>query len=163
MNDKNQAGGICESGEKRLLQNLGEFTVFPEQIAAVFQNIRQEKYLIHMIPNTVSASLCADGLAALGARPLMAVAPEEMEEIAAQADSCVVNLGQLNQEKTAAAETVLSFAAKEGKPIVVDPVGCGLSAAGSTEPAADSVERNCKGQPCGALQHSAGKADQRRH
>lgn len=128
MNDKNQAGGICESGEKRLLQNLGGFTAFPEQIAAVFQNIRQEKYLIHMIPNTVSASLCADGLAALGARPLMAVEPEEMEEIAAQADSCVVNLGQLNQEKTAAAEAVLSFAAKEGKPIVVDPVGCGASA-----------------------------------
>ncbi len=98
-----------------------------KQIAAIFQNIRRGKYLIHMIPNTVSAPLCADGLAALGARPLMAVAPEEMEEIVMQADGCVVNLGQMNREKLAAAETALKTAAKEEKPTVVDPVGCGAS------------------------------------
>ena len=51
---------------------LGGTGVLPGQVAEVFQVIRREKFLIHMIPNTVSAAFCADGLAALGARPLMA-------------------------------------------------------------------------------------------
>ena len=105
-----------------------EMKVLPKDIAEVYQKIRQEKYLIHMIPNTVSAALCADGLSALGARPLMAVAPEEMEEIAAQADCCVVNLGQLNQEKIKAAERAVKCIAREKKPLVLDPAGCGASA-----------------------------------
>ena len=103
-------------------------SISPEQIAAVFRDIRQKKPLIHMIPNGVSAALCADGLSALGARPLMAVAPEEMEEIVSQADACVVNLGQLNGEKLAAAKLALVQGDKLGKPLVLDPVGCGASA-----------------------------------
>ena len=39
-----------------------------EQISEVYQEIRRQKPLIHMIPNTVSAALCADGLSALGDR-----------------------------------------------------------------------------------------------
>ena len=81
-----------------------------EQISEVYQEIRRQKPLIHMIPNTVSAALCADGLSALGARPLMAVAAEEMAEITGQADISVVNLGQLNQEKLKAAEQVFTCA-----------------------------------------------------
>lgn len=80
-----------------------------------------------MLPNGVSASLCGDGLAALGARPLMAVAPEEMAEIVSQADSCVINLGQLMKEKQEAAKIVLKQGAELGKPLVLDPVGCGAS------------------------------------
>lgn len=98
-----------------------------EEIQEIFKKIRQSQPVIHMIPNTVSAALCADGLSALGARPLMAVAPQEMEEIVAQADSIVVNLGQLTQEKKAAARTVLETAGKIEKPVVLDPVGCGAS------------------------------------
>lgn len=93
----------------------------------IFQKIRRDRPLIHMIPNTVSAALCADGLAALGARPLMAVAKEEMPEILSQAEACVVNLGQLNQEKREAARQALLQAEKYGKPVVLDPVGCGAS------------------------------------
>lgn len=99
----------------------------PEEIQEIFRRIRQERPLIHMIPNTVTATLCADGLSALGARPLMAVAPQEMEEIAAQADSIVVNLGQLNSEKIEAAELALKAAQEKNKPVVLDPVGCGAS------------------------------------
>ncbi len=101
--------------------------VTPEEVAAVFRDIRQQRYLVHMIPNAVSAALCADGIAALGARPLMAVAKEEMEEIVAQADACVVNLGQLSQEKLFSARLALQCAAEEDKPLVIDPVGCGAS------------------------------------
>lgn len=101
--------------------------ILPEQVSEVFQKIRQKKYLIHMLPNGVSAALCGDGLSALGARPLMAVAPEEMEEIVPQVDGCVVNLGQLNQEKIRAVRLAMECAATKEKPLVVDPVGCGAS------------------------------------
>ena len=47
-----------------------------------------------MIANYVTASFCADVMAAMGARPLMAQAPEEMEEITGSADGLAVNLGQ---------------------------------------------------------------------
>ena len=98
-----------------------------EQIAEIFRKVRTRRYLVHMIPNTVSAALCADGLASLGARPLMAVAPEEMPEIVSQADGCVINLGQLTKEKQKAARLVLEQGARLGKPLALDPVGCGAS------------------------------------
>ncbi len=98
-----------------------------EQIAEIFRRVRTRRYLIHMIPNTVSAALCADGLASLGARPLMAAAPEEMPEIVSQADGCVINLGQLTKEKQKAARLVLEQGARLGKPLALDPVGCGAS------------------------------------
>lgn len=103
-------------------------SIEPERIKEIFQKIRQEQPLIHMIPNAVSASLCADGLSALGARPLMAVAPQEMEEIVSQADGVVINLGQPTMEKQEAARLALDRAGKEQKPVVLDPVGCGASA-----------------------------------
>ena len=86
------------------------------QIAQVFRDIRERKPLVHMLPNTVSAALCADGLSALGARPLMAVDVRELREITEQSDASVVNLGQLNQEKTEAAGQLLRCAAEFGKP-----------------------------------------------
>ncbi len=128
MSGKNQTRNTKPPTLFHVPWGQGEGMILPKDIAEVYQNIRQEKYLIHMIPNTVSAALCADGLSALGARPLMAVAPEEMEEIAAQADGCVVNLGQLNQEKIKAAGRAMKYTAKEKKPLVLDPAGCGASA-----------------------------------
>lgn len=104
-----------------------QWEITPRQIATVFTKIATCRPLIHMIPNTVSAALCADGLSALGARPLMAVATQEMAEISAQADASVINLGQLDQHKIEAARQVLINISKSGKPLVLDPVGCGAS------------------------------------
>jgi hydroxyethylthiazole kinase len=99
-----------------------------ERLMEVRRQVRLQQPLIHMIPNQVTAALCADGLAALGARPFMAVAPEEMEEASAQSAVSVVNLGQPTAEKFRAAEILLASAAQSGKRIVLDPVGCGASA-----------------------------------
>lgn len=98
-----------------------------EEIAGIFQEVCRKRPLIHMLPNAVSASLCADGLSALGARPLMAVEACEMEEITRQADASVINLGQPDSEKLRAAELVIKEAAGNAKPLVLDPVGCGAS------------------------------------
>lgn len=80
-----------------------------------------------MIPNSVTVSMCTDALAALGARPLMALAPEEMGEIPAYADALVVNMGQPQKEKILSASIALRTAEKNNTPIVFDPVGAGAS------------------------------------
>ncbi len=100
----------------------------PPQLAArIFREIKDRMPLIHMLPNAVSAAFCADGLAALGARPLMAVSALEMEEITQQADASVINLGQLDAGKLEAASLAVETAARVKKPLVLDPVGCGAS------------------------------------
>lgn len=104
-----------------------QWEMTPGQISGIFQEIKKSRLLVHMIPNAVSAALCADGLAALGARPLMAVEAREMPEITQQAAACVINLGQPYDRKLEAASIVLREAAKHRKPLVLDPVGCGAS------------------------------------
>lgn len=83
--------------------------------------------LVHMIPSFVTAALCADGIAALGGRPLMALAPEEMEEITSSADGLVVNMGQPFREKGLACSLAMETAAARGIPVLFDPVGAGAS------------------------------------
>ncbi|MDY3250932.1 MAG: hydroxyethylthiazole kinase [Candidatus Choladocola sp.] len=97
------------------------------RLAEVPERIMQKHPLVHMIPNTVTVALCTDGLSALGARPLMAVAPEEMEEIPSYADAVVINMGQPGREKIQAARLALTTAARCSVPIVWDPVGAGAS------------------------------------
>lgn len=89
--------------------------------------IRMRRPLIHVIPNNVSAAFMADVLCAVRARPLMAVAPDEMEEIVSGADALAVNLGQPVPEKLEACENALWAAARTGTPAVLDPVGAGAS------------------------------------
>lgn len=101
--------------------------VIPAQISGIFREIKKRRPLIHMLPNTVSVSLCADGLSALGARPLMAVSPQEMAEITQQADGSVINLGQPDDDKLEAARLAMAEAIRLAKPLVLDPVGCGAS------------------------------------
>lgn len=98
-----------------------------EAICRIPERIREQKPLIHMIPNSVSVAFCTDGLSALGARPLMAKAPEEMEEIVSYADALVVNMGQPDEEKRKASFIALKTASEYGVPVVWDPVGAGAS------------------------------------
>lgn len=87
----------------------------------------ERKPLIHMIANSVTAAFCADGIAAVGGRPLMAQAPEEMEEITGSAAALAVNMGQPSAEKSAACEIAMKTAARHGIPVLFDPVGAGAS------------------------------------
>jgi hydroxyethylthiazole kinase len=80
-----------------------------------------------VIPNNVSAAFMADVLCAVRARPLMAVAPDEMEEIVSGADALAVNLGQPVPEKFEACKKALQAAALTGTPAILDPVGAGAS------------------------------------
>ena len=42
--------------------------------------LRQKKPLVHCITNPISINLCANGLLAIGAQPIMAKHPEEVKK-----------------------------------------------------------------------------------
>lgn len=98
-----------------------------ERIGEIPGRIAGQRPLVHMIPNSVTVALCTDGLSALGARPLMAQSPQEMEEIVSHADAVVVNMGQPSLEKLEAARIAIQTAGNQEIPLVFDPVGAGAS------------------------------------
>ncbi|MGB2843761.1 MAG: hydroxyethylthiazole kinase, partial [Candidatus Aminicenantaceae bacterium] len=59
------------------------------------KNLREKKPLVHNITNFVVMNYTANALLACGASPVMAHAPEEVEEMASFADSLVLNIGTL--------------------------------------------------------------------
>ena len=63
------------------MELTGEKKDWGRGMAEAFSMVKDQAPLVHMIANYVTASFCADAMAAMGARPLMAQAPEEMEEI----------------------------------------------------------------------------------
>ena len=83
--------------------------------------------VVHCITNTVTAARVADAIAALGAAPIMASAPEEVADVARAADALVLNCGTPSAERFAAIRAAAAVARAAGHPIVLDPVGCGGS------------------------------------
>lgn len=67
------------------MELTGETKDWGRGMAEAFSMVQDQAPLVHMIANYVTASFCADAMAAMGARPLMAQAPEEMEEITGSA------------------------------------------------------------------------------
>jgi hydroxyethylthiazole kinase len=88
--------------------------------------LRKLRPLIHCIANQVSANDCANVLLAAGASPMMAQAPEEMEELAAISSATVLNIGTPDKELFTACRLSGSSAAKF-QPVVLDPVGVGAT------------------------------------
>ena len=86
--------------------------------------VRETRPLVHCISNIVTANDCANLALAVGASPMMAQAPEEMEAISSISDATVLNTGTPDEEKFRACRAV---AAAAGQPVVLDPVGVGAS------------------------------------
>ena len=90
--------------------------------------IRAAHPLVHCISNIVTANDCANLALAVGASPMMAQAPEEMDQVAALAGAVVLNTGTPDEAKFAAACRAGAAANRCGTPVVLDPVGVGASA-----------------------------------
>ena len=97
------------------MELTGEKKDWGRGMGEAFSMVKDQAPLVHMIANYVTASFCADVMAAMGARPLMAQAPEEMEEITGSADGLAVNLGQPSEEKYLACERALQTAGNLGR------------------------------------------------
>lgn len=97
-------------------------------LAEILRDMRAQQPLVHCITNYVTANDCANLLLAAGAAPIMADAPEEMEEIGALCDAHVFNLGTLSEGRVQAMALAGRSAERAGRPLVLDPVGVGSSA-----------------------------------
>jgi hydroxyethylthiazole kinase len=86
--------------------------------------LRERRPLVHQITNYVVMNETANATLALGALPVMAHAPQEVEEMAAAADALVLNIGTLSEQWVEA--MLLAGKATKG-PIVLDPVGAGAT------------------------------------
>ena len=91
---------------------------------ATLRTLRARRPLVHQITNYVVMNETANATLALGALPVMAHAPQEVEEMAANAGALVLNIGTLSEDWIEA--MLLAGRAAKG-PIVLDPVGVGAT------------------------------------
>lgn len=86
--------------------------------------LRQQAPLIHHLTNLVTINDVANVTLAIGARPVMAMDPEEAPEMAGLAGAVVLNLGTPSRDLVRAA--TLAAGAARG-PVILDPVGAGAT------------------------------------
>lgn len=91
------------------------------------ENVRKNNPLTHCITNSVTINDCANAVLAIGGSPIMAEDEEEMEEVVEIADVLVINIGKLSKEQIKAMKVSAAYATKTNTPIVLDPVGAGIS------------------------------------
>jgi hydroxyethylthiazole kinase len=89
--------------------------------------IRKKKPLIHNITNYVVMNYTANALLAMGASPVMAHAPNEVEEMVSLAGALVLNIGTLTDEWIASMIKAGKKAFELKTPIILDPVGSGAT------------------------------------
>ena len=65
----------------------------------LWQTVKAEQPMVHVLSNIVTANDCANLLLAVGARPIMAQAPQEAAEITAACSGTVLNLGTPDDNK----------------------------------------------------------------
>jgi hydroxyethylthiazole kinase len=97
------------------------------QAAALLEAMRTRRPLVHHIANLVTIQAVASVTRALGALPVMALAAEEVGEVAAAAQALVLSLGTPTPERLTAMRVAGREAASRGLPIVLDPVGAGAT------------------------------------
>lgn len=100
---------------------------WPEITAERLQAMRQAGPLVHNITNYVVMGVTANVLLAQGAYPVMAHAPEEVEEMTALAGALALNIGTLSREWVKAMILAGKKANDLHKPVVLDPVGAGAT------------------------------------
>ena len=96
--------------------------------SAIVSAVRSQTPLIHHITNYVTVNDCANITLCAGGAPVMAHAPEEVEEMVQYAGALVLNIGTLDILQIQSMITVGKAAAKRNIPIILDPVGAGATA-----------------------------------
>ncbi|MDD5959084.1 MAG: hydroxyethylthiazole kinase [Methanobrevibacter wolinii] len=92
------------------------------------ENLRTKAPLTQCITNIVTVNDCANAVLAIGASPLMSNDETEQREIARIDSSIVINIGTLTKNQIIGMFTSADEANKIGTPIILDPVGIGISA-----------------------------------
>ncbi|EIT86326.1 hydroxyethylthiazole kinase [Fictibacillus macauensis ZFHKF-1] len=98
-----------------------------KDIRTLLQTIREEKPLIHHITNFVTMNFLANGVLAAGGSPMMAHSEEEAEEAVAASAALVLNIGTIDPSWLRGMIAAGKKAKEQNIPVVLDPVGVGLS------------------------------------
>ena len=117
--------------------NVGNFLAeaFPyRKVSAFFierlmnlKSIAEKNPLIHCITNYVTVNDVANCILAVGASPIMADEIDEMAEIISISDALVLNIGTANSRTAASMELAGRLANQKNIPVILDPVGAGIS------------------------------------
>lgn len=92
------------------------------------ERVRKSSPLVHCITNSVTSCRCADALHAVGASPIMASSPDEVRDVVARCDALCINIGTPDRERAKAIMIAGATANERDIPVVLDPVGAGVSA-----------------------------------
>lgn len=96
-------------------------------IGSLLEQLRAAKPVVHNITNFVSMDIAANALLALGASPIMAHAPEELEDLLSIAGALVLNIGTLDRALMESCTSAAEIANRRKLPVILDPVGAGAS------------------------------------
>ncbi len=94
---------------------------------SLYEKIQSLKPVIHHLTNWVTIYDCAGIVKTFGASPVMAHAPEEMEDMTSIASSLVLNIGTLTLDFIEAMKKSGKTANKKGIPIILDICGAGAT------------------------------------
>ena len=98
-----------------------------QAISDIRKAVRQNQPLIHCITNPISINQCANGILAIGARPMMAEHPKEVSEITRTAQSLMLNLGNITDVRMESMMKSAKTANEMGIPVLLDAVGISCS------------------------------------
>ena len=118
------AAQVIEAQTKKLWKAAQELCLpgGPERLRAL---VEKRRPVVQCITNIVTVNDCSNALLAIGGSPTMAHHPEEMADFAAVSDALVCNMGAT---ESLDAMMAAGMASKNGRPVVIDPVGCASSA-----------------------------------
>ena len=89
--------------------------------------VRNQQPLIHCITNPISINQCANGILAIGARPMMAEHPKEVREITETAGALMLNLGNITDARMESMKISMLTAKEKNIPVMLDAVGIACS------------------------------------
>jgi len=96
-------------------------------INKIRKNTVDKNPLIHCITNPISINQCANGVLAVGARPMMAEHPQEVAEITQTADALVLNLANITDVRMQSVKISAQTAQDNNIPFIIDAVGAACS------------------------------------
>jgi hydroxyethylthiazole kinase len=96
-------------------------------VGALLDAVRRQAPVVHHLTNWVTIYDCANIVKVFGASPVMAHAPEEVEEMAGIASALVLNIGTLTVELVESMKKAARRANERRIPVVLDACGAGAT------------------------------------
>lgn len=100
-----------------------------EKLPIALEEVKEKNPLTICITNAVTINDCANAILAIGGSPAMAEDPIEIEEFIEIADALVINIGKISKDQIKGMKLAAKHATKTNTPIVIDPVGVGVTKA----------------------------------